>query len=182
MSPDTSLASGRQAFQERRWSEAFTELSAAERDKALAPAEYEMLAVTEFLLSSDAGGVDTWERAHHELLARGDIERAVRCAFWLAMNLLDRGEMARGAGWIERGRRLLNEANLDCGARGYLLIPSAIQAAAAGDIVTAMDIADEALRIGQRFGDDDLGACGSNARQGRGRVGDQGQQRAQVGV
>ncbi|MHB8510447.1 MAG: DEAD/DEAH box helicase [Candidatus Dormibacteria bacterium] len=27
-----------------------------------------------------------------------------------------------------------------------------------------------------------LGACGSNARQGRGRVGDQGQQRAQVGV
>ncbi|HEV1997817.1 MAG TPA: LuxR C-terminal-related transcriptional regulator [Candidatus Dormibacteraeota bacterium] len=167
MSSPNALERGREAFRHRRWSEAFTELSASEAESPLAPADYETLVVAEYLLSSDAGGVDTWERAHRVLLSRGDTERAARCTFWLAMNLTDRGEAARGAGWVSRGRRLLEEANLDCAARGYLLVPAAIQAVLAGDVATAMAIAEEAIQIGQRFHDHDLVAM---VRHGQGRM------------
>jgi len=38
------------------------------------------------------------------------VERAVRCAFWLAYALLNKGELARGGGWLARARRLLEAA------------------------------------------------------------------------
>jgi DNA-binding CsgD family transcriptional regulator len=158
---------GRDAFKRRDWREAFTELTAAEAEAPLAPADYEMLVVTEHLLNTKPSGAEIWERAHHELLARGDIERAVRCAFFLGMGFVDAGEPARGAGWIARGNRLLDEAQLDCAARGYLLIPTAIQALMAGDVSGAISIHEEMIRVGERFKDRDLVTM---ARHGLGRT------------
>jgi hypothetical protein len=31
----------------------------------------------------------------------------VRCAFWIAFDLLNRGDLARGGAWVDRARRLL---------------------------------------------------------------------------
>ena len=163
----TSVVRGREAFARRRWVEAFSNLSAAEQESPLDAVDYEQLVITEYLLSTDAAGVDTWERAHHVFLARNDVERAARATFWLAMNLVERGEMARGAGWVARGRRLLDDAKLECSARGYLMIPSAIQAAVSGDAATALAICEEAIAIGQRFGDQDLVTI---LRHGQGRT------------
>jgi hypothetical protein len=52
-------------------------------------------------------------RAHQEWLRLGDAERAARCAFWLAFGLLNRGELARGGGWLARAQRLLDDGQLD---------------------------------------------------------------------
>ena len=49
----------------------------------------------------------------------------MRCAFWVAFNLLNRGELARAGGWLARGRRILDEGGHDCVERGYLLVPPA---------------------------------------------------------
>ncbi len=104
---------------------------------------------------------------HHEHRNRGDAELAARCAFWLAFGLFDRGEVARGAGWIARARRLLDAAQHDCVEQGYLHFPAALQAIAEGDNETAYTIFSQAADIGERFGDPDLVTL---ARHGQGRA------------
>ncbi|MFN2465207.1 MAG: LuxR C-terminal-related transcriptional regulator [Candidatus Dormibacteria bacterium] len=162
-----SLERGREAFNRKRWSEALAALTAAEITAPLASADYEMLTISDYLLHTDARGAESWERAFAVFIDRGDIERAARATFWLGMNLAGRGETARANGWISRGRRLLDEADLDSSARGYLLIPSIIQAAAAGELDAATRIGEEATEIGRRHHDRDLLTL---IRHGQGRI------------
>ena len=96
------------------------------------------------------------ERAHYAYLDAGQPERAVRCAFWLCINLAVRGEMARASGWLGRGQRLLQRHERDCVERGYLLMPIAVQHEATGDYEAAYDVSAEAAAIAERFGDADL--------------------------
>jgi tetratricopeptide (TPR) repeat protein len=94
------------------------------------------------------------------------VERAVRCAFWLAFGLLNRGEQARGGGWIARARRLLDEGRRDCVERGYLLLPVALQCIVESDHSRAAATFGQAAQIGDRFDDPDLVAL---AQHGQGR-------------
>jgi hypothetical protein len=71
-----------------------------------------------FLLGRDDDGDDAGARAFHECLRLGDAPRAARCAFWLGLGLLQRGEMAPGSGWLARASGLLDEGRLDCVERG----------------------------------------------------------------
>jgi DNA-binding CsgD family transcriptional regulator len=151
-----ALEQGREAFGQRRWSEARRLLEAAEELSPLSPADYESLTMARYLLSTDNAGFGVLEEAHRTFLARGDVPRAAKIAFSLGMNLVNRGENASGQGWIARARRLLDDADLDCAERGYLLMPAAIQAAQAGDLDTAVAIFREAIGIAKRFGDNDL--------------------------
>ena len=84
------------------------------------------------------------------------MERAVRCAFWLAIGLFNRGEIARGGGWVARARRLLDDLQQDCVEQGYLLYPVGLQRLVEGDAATAAATFDQAAKIGERFGDPDL--------------------------
>ena len=114
------------------------------------------LAVAAHLVGVDAVSLGAWERAHHEHLSRGQPARAVRCAFWLALGLLMRGEMARGGGWLARAQRLLDDCDLDCVERGYLLVPVALHALEAGDPSDAYTTCVRAGELGDRFMDPDL--------------------------
>jgi DNA-binding CsgD family transcriptional regulator/tetratricopeptide (TPR) repeat protein len=100
------------------------------------------------------------------LAAAGSIERAVRCAFWLAIGLLEWGSVAQGGGWLARAHRLLDEGDLDCVERGYLLLPEALEALDAGDAERAGLVLARAAECGERFGDRDLVALARHA-QGR---------------
>jgi tetratricopeptide (TPR) repeat protein len=142
-------------------------LSAADQGAALEPEDLERLATTAYLLGKDTESSDIRARAHQEFLNRGDVERAVRSAFWLGFGLLNRGEPARGGGWIARARRLLDEGRHDCAERGYLLLPVALQCIGEGDYARAADTYDQAARIGLRFGEPDLVALGQH---GHGRA------------
>ena len=163
--PDT-LARGRDAVERQAWAEGYAQLSAADRDDALEPGDLERLATAAYLLGKDTESSDIWTRAHQEFLGRGDVERAVRCAFWLAFGLLNRGEQARGGGWIARARRLLEEEQRDCVERGYLLLPVALQCMVEGHHARAADTFGQAAQMGDRFGDPDLVAL---AQHGQGR-------------
>ena len=121
------LERGREAYGRRAWTDAFAQLSAADRESALEAEDLERLATAAYLIGRDDDGADAGTRAHHEFLRRGSVERAVRCAFWLAFSLLNRGEVARGGGWVARARRLLDDLQRDCVEQGYLLWPAGLQ-------------------------------------------------------
>ncbi|HWC41630.1 MAG TPA: LuxR C-terminal-related transcriptional regulator [Actinomycetota bacterium] len=147
---------GRRSFAGQAWADAYAQLSAADRHHPLEPEDLERLATAAYLTGRNDDSADIGTRAHHEFLRRGEVERAVRCAFWVGYSLLERGEHARGGGWLARARRLLDDHQLDCVEQGYLLYPGALQALLGGDAATAGAGFDEVARIGDRFGDPDL--------------------------
>jgi tetratricopeptide (TPR) repeat protein len=118
------------------------------------------LATACYMLGRDEEHTAAMERAHLAFLDAGDRLRAARCAFWAGMPLMIRGEVARGAGWLARGRRLVEEAGGECVERGYLLLPSAFEHEAAGDHAGAAAVAAEAVAIAQHCQDRDLLALG----------------------
>jgi DNA-binding CsgD family transcriptional regulator len=162
-----TLDQGRESFGRQAWADAHDQLSSADRETPLAPEDLEQLATATYLLGRDADSADTWARAHQESLRRGDVERAARCAFWLAFILLNRGELVRGGGWIARGRRLLDDGQHDCVEQGYLLWGVAARSIFEGDNTSASATFAQAAKIADRFGDRDLVTL---ARVGQGRA------------
>jgi hypothetical protein len=167
MTTADTLDRGRESFERRAWLDAFDRLSAADRETPLAPEDLERLATAGYLAGRDTDSDEAWARAHQQWLRLGRADRAARCAFWLAFGLLNRGELARGGGWLARARRLLDDGRLDCVEQGYLLIPLAIQRLAEGDAASAYAAFDQAAKLGDRFGDRDLATL---ALVGRGRA------------
>ena len=154
------LDRGRVAFDRSQWGEAFAQLSAADRDTALTPEDLERLAVAAHLVGEDEASTAAYERAHRQLLDRGEVVRAVRSAFWLIFGLVIRGEMARAGGWLARAQRLLDDHELDCAERGYLLVPAATRTMHSGDPWSAHDTFGRAAELGVRFGEPDLVTLG----------------------
>src|SRR5262245_18544450 len=167
MTAPDALEQGRASFARHQWTDAHAQLSAADRDTPLEPEDLERLATAAYLIAKDPDTAELWTRAHQDYLTRGDVERAARCAFWLAFGLLNKGQRARSSGWIARASRLLDGGARDCVERGYLLLPAALQCLAEGDVPGAHVRFCEAVDIGERYGDKDLVSL---ARVGSGRA------------
>ena len=166
MSTGDALDQGRESFGRQAWGDAYAQLSAADQGAPLGPEDLELLATAAYLVGREVDSVDALTRAHHECLRVGDTARAARCAFWLAFGLLNRGEMARGGGWLARAQQLLDEDHQDRVEQGYLLVPIAIQQIEGGDAAAAYATFDQALKIGERFRDRDLTTMGQLGRGG----------------
>ena len=126
------LDQGREAFGRRAWGSAYAQLSAADCVSPLTTGDLERFAVAAYLAGRDQECGELWARAHQELIAQGDVERAARCAFWLGMTMFDKGQSAPGMGWIARARSMLDDHQRDCVERGYLLLPVALGSLAQG--------------------------------------------------
>lgn len=157
---------GHQAFADQAWADAFVHLSAAAEDSPLEIDDLERQAAAAYLVGRADVSVDLWATAHHECVRHADVARAARCAFWLAFVLLNRGELARGGGWVDRAQRLLDEGEADCVEHGYLRYCTALRQGFEGDIVAAQAGFSEVVEIGGRFSDSQLTTL---ARIGEGR-------------
>ena len=99
------------------WGDAFADLSAAHREGQLEAEDLERLAVAAYMVGRDDECEEAWIAAHHAWLRRGEAERAARCAFWQALGLFFRGDLAPAMGWVARGGRLLEESRRDSSSR-----------------------------------------------------------------
>ena len=162
----SDLQRGREAYEHQAWAEAYTALAAADQDTPLSPEDLERLANAAHLIGEEAQGADLLGRAHRKFLEQRKPERAARCAFWLGLGLLEKGEMAQASGWLARARRTLEEQTRECVEHGYLLLPDALRCLMQGDCDAAAVAFAQATAIGQRFADRDLVALGTHG-QGR---------------
>jgi len=155
------LERGREAYRAGRWADARDALEATPRGLR-APEDWERLAVCAYLTGRDEESAAAWESAYYGHLGAGHPAEGARCAFWLALGLLMRGNGARANGWFSRSRTALEEGGiLECPASGYLLIAAMLGALGSGDAAGAMDLAVQAAGIGDRHGDPDLRALGT---------------------
>jgi len=162
-----ALQRARAAFERQAWSEAYTHFVAADQSAPLEPHDLELLARAADLIGRDAESDGAWARAYRGRVERGEVVRAARDAFWLGQQLLHRGELARGGGWVGRARQLLADGR-DCVEQGYVLLPLALQTFfQQGDPATAYGIFTRAAEIGSRFDEPDLKTL---AGLGRGRT------------
>jgi len=162
-----TLRRGRKSFEQRAWAESYRLLEAADREAPLDAEDLERLAIAAYLVGQDDDCEAFTARAHQRFLDRGDREGAARAAFWLGFALMGRGTIAPASGWFARAIRLLDEGQLDCVVRGYLLIPAAIKCIVRGDPSAAHATFSQAADIARRFADRDLASV---ACHGRGRA------------
>jgi DNA-binding CsgD family transcriptional regulator len=168
MPKSNALARGRAAFGQEAWAEACDALTAADAEGPLDPDDLDRLGTAAYLTGADEASIGARTRAHHAWLARGEVTRAARSAFWLAFALLDRPDLrAQAGGWLARARRLLEPATEPCVEHGFLLCASAYQYVGEGDMPAAQAAFQHAAAIGARFRDADLTAL---ARHGEGRA------------
>ena len=153
-----AVTKGRAAFARQAWAKAYELLADAGSRGLLGPEDLERLAIAAYLIGRDDESAQAWEDAHLACLRLDNPVRAAQCGFWLGLALLLRGETARANGWLGRVGRLVEDGELDCAARGYLLVPAALAAHGSGDAAAAAALSTEAGRIAARFADKDLAA------------------------
>jgi ATP/maltotriose-dependent transcriptional regulator MalT len=153
---DDDLTLGRAAALRLEWRDAYDALSGADRARALAGADLELLATAAYLMGHVEECREALQRAHRFHAKNGELRRAARCVFWVAFTLLLEGDLAPAGGWLARAQRLLEHESAECAEQGLLLIPVAVQAASSGDHVGAEAAAAHAAEIGARCGDADL--------------------------
>ena len=156
------LERGRDSYASEAWTDAYESLSAVDRSDPLGADDLELLATSAYMLGREADYLAILERAYREHLSSGRPLAALRCAFWIGVNLARRGDMGGAGGWLGRAQRLLDQEEDEGVESGYLLLPEVFQQQAGGDLDGAAATAGEAAAIGERFGDSDLFALAAH--------------------
>jgi DNA-binding CsgD family transcriptional regulator len=157
--------SASEAFRAGRWREACASLLATGIE-TLDVDDLERLAVCAHLTGAEETSLAAWRRAHAECTRLGAHSRAARSAFWLAFALLNRRDLARGGGWVDRAQHQLDDVGDDCVERGHLRYAAGLRAVFSGDVPAAHEAFGEAGAVAERFADPELATL---ARIGRGR-------------
>jgi ATP/maltotriose-dependent transcriptional regulator MalT len=157
---DEALAAAHDALARGAWGEArerYVAITAAhERPEAL-----EGLAWASWWTDDEEGTFGARERAYRAFRAAGDARGAARQAVWLASDALDfRGDDAIAAGWLQRGRDLLQDEPPGR-EHGWLAVQEATFALEVlDDGEQAAGRAREAAALGRELGVADLEALG----------------------
>lgn len=158
MTTTAALHDGRAAFRGRAWSQAYARLSEAEPSSEFEPHDHEQLAMAAYLTGRDEESEAAWIRAHQAYLRAGDVPHAVRCAFWLVMQLLSVRESARANGWFATAQHLLAGCGRECAEHGLLLVIEVRRHLRDGDVPAAEEASSRAGALAARFTDADLKA------------------------
>ena len=160
MRVDDVLGTGRDAFERHDWKAAYTLLGEADAASPLPAEHLETLAVSAYLVGEEQRCVELTARLHREAIGSGDVVVAARAAFWVALMLFYRRELAQASGWLQRGQAVLDESQVSCPAEGYFMSLAALRRMYEGDPAGAFELFTEAYECGRRFGDPDLLALG----------------------
>ncbi len=150
------IARARACYGRRAWAEAHRWFSAADARTPLPPEDLEPYAIAADLAGRTDDFLLIMERLYQRLVENAEETRAARAACWLGIRLSALREPGRASGWLARAQRLADRS--DCVERGYLLLPVVHRGLSTGQLEAACVAAVEAIEIGDRFRDADLGA------------------------
>ncbi|MFO7546011.1 MAG: response regulator transcription factor [Trueperaceae bacterium] len=158
------LERARAAYARADWLDAFQAYADAEQDSPLGADDLLRFATAAHLTGDDTTFLTALDRAHEAFRAANDYPAATRCAFWLGFRLVEKGETARGSGWLARARRLLEDVDDDCVEHGYLLLPQVLMRLNVGAFDEAFELAARATKVADAFHDADLHAFALHAQ------------------
>ena len=138
------------------WEQAVSAIERLDRDYALGAPALESLALASYMSGHDDAYAEATARAHELWVAEGALPNAARCAFWVGLTSIFRGEHGKGSGWLSRAERLLERHPAECVEAGYILLPRCEFHLGEGRPERALNVASDAAAIGERFGDPDL--------------------------
>jgi DNA-binding NarL/FixJ family response regulator len=162
-----AIDDARAAFENHDWGETHRLLSGLPVDD-LSVDDLDRFAMAAYLTGRDETAFELWARAHRECARADETQLAARFGLRLAEAMGFKGDIARSAGWVERVRRLLDDAGIDCVELGYLAHASAkCRIFEARDFAGAHDLFVQAGAIGTTHRDRELVTL---ARIGEGRM------------
>jgi DNA-binding NarL/FixJ family response regulator len=168
MDASAALESARAAVAEHRWREArerFDEAVAS--GGGLSGPDLELFATASLLRGQGAPAVEAMTHAHDLYLAQDDSVGAARTAGWLALELLEMGDLPLSGVWIARGLRLVaGLKDSDAVGGRVALVPAALTGLFVGNFDEAIRKFDEIAAIARRTADRELAA---HAAFGRGK-------------
>ncbi len=161
MTVSEALERGRAAVADHRWREAcerLAEARAASPDGLEGP-DLELLATASLLRGQTTAAVETMTDAHDLYLSQRDWVGAARTAGWLALELLEIGDLPLSGTWISRGMRLVARLDESGSVGGRVaLVPAALTGLFVGDFEEAVRKFEEIAVIADRTGDRELAA------------------------
>ena len=144
------LTAARTAYDARRWDDAYAGFVRAQHTGTeLAAHDLERFASAAHLTGRDeecVGHLASAFRIHDDA---GHLEPAAEAAFWAAFTLMNRGERARGGGWLARAEQTL-AGTPECAAHGLVMLPGAVERLMAGDGEESLRRFRAAREIGRR--------------------------------
>jgi class 3 adenylate cyclase len=158
-----SLRAGREAFTRHAWHEAFELLNEADAATVLDGPDLESLAIASFFAGRADLRPGLLERAFAAHQRAGDTIRASYVALELAMSFSLRGKVSVASAWTRRASHLL-DGHAESYSHGFLALVQSDLAKSAGDIPRALQLADQAVAIGERTGHHDLHASALTAQ------------------
>ena len=123
-------------------------------------AALEAAAFETILAGREEEGLAQLEQAHEAYLAVNGVPGALHTATWLTILLMDRGDFARGGGWMAQLRRLADRYEGDCAELGYALLPVGLQQLGSGEPELAGQTFARVIECAERFGDVSLATLG----------------------
>jgi DNA-binding NarL/FixJ family response regulator len=153
------LELARAAYDSSAWRSAVDGLVAVDRSQPLSTDDVVLLAIAAHQCGEDDLSERSWQRAFRARVTDADEAAAARCAFFLGMSYLTRGDPIQGGAWIGRAEELLERVPDECAEHGFVLIPKGL-AVLGADPVAALQLFSTAMAIGERCGDPDVSTLG----------------------
>ena len=100
---EAALVRGRVAAETWQWGEAYESLSQADGSATMLARDLELLATAAYLVGHTRDSIGALQRVYKLHIDDGDVQAAVRCAFWLCFQLINNGEFGQAEGWLARG-------------------------------------------------------------------------------
>jgi tetratricopeptide (TPR) repeat protein len=156
---ESPLAAAQHAADRHQWERALELFQAADADVGLGPAALEAMADAAWWTARPDDCIAALERAYAAYVETGNRPRAGYVALSLAREYGGRLLQAVASGWLQRAVGLL-EDEPEGTEHGYLYARQAGLALANNDLDEAVDLAQRAIKVGERLGDRNVAALG----------------------
>ena len=148
---DATIVTARDAVARAAWADAYAGFHQVDVE-SLRGSDLEAFADAAWWGSNLAESLELRQRAYSAYVSEGEELAAAACAARVSVEHFLRNEPAIGMGFLKRTERHM-QGRSDCVELGYLAMLHAAIAGFSGDADVAIEQAEQAIEIGQRFGD-----------------------------